>query len=177
MNFGRAFIAGVIGGAVMTVLMFMGRMMGMTAMNLEMAMGSMLMQSVSTISWIIGLVMHLMLSGLIALVYAYGFEYVVHKAGWLTGAGFGVIHTIIAGIFMGMMGMMHPLMTAGPPVPEGRLLAPGFFAMNFGMMTTMAIIVLHLIYGAIVGAIYAPVLGTLDERVGERAGAVAGRAR
>ncbi len=156
MNFGKAFLAGVIGGVVMTVLMFMGRMMGMTEMNLEMAMGSMMTQSVSSISWIIGFVMHLMISGLIALVYAYGFEYITHKAGWLTGAGFAVIHTIIAGIFMGMMGMMHPLMVASQPVPDGKLLAPGFFASNFGMMTVIAVIMLHLIYGAIVGALYTP---------------------
>lgn len=164
MNFGRAFIAGVIGGAVMTVLMFMGRMMGMTAMNLEMAMGSMITQTIGSTSWIIGFVMHLMISGLIALVYAFGFENITHKAGWLTGAGFGVIHVIIAGIFMGMMGMMHPLMVSSQPVPDGRLLAPGYFAMNFGMMTTVAFIMLHLIYGAIVGAFYAPVHQHIDDK-------------
>jgi hypothetical protein len=146
----------MVGGAVMTVLMFMGRMMGMTAMDLEMALGSMMTQSISSMSWIIGFVIHLMISGLIALVYAYGFEYITHKAGWLTGAGFGVVHVIIAGIFMGMIGMMHPLMVASQSVPDGKLLAPGFFAANFGMMTVVAFIMLHLIYGAIVGALYTP---------------------
>ncbi len=157
MNYGRAFLAGVIGGAVMSLLMFMGRMMGMTTMNLEMAIGSMITQTVGSTSWILGFVMHLMISGLIALIYAFGFENVTHKAGWLTGAGFGLIHLIIAGLVMGMMGSIHPLMVASQPVPEGRLLAPGFFAMNFGMMTTVAFIMLHIIYGAIVGAMYPPV--------------------
>ncbi len=36
--------------------MFMGRMMGMTAMNLEMALGSMMTQTISPTSWIIGFV-------------------------------------------------------------------------------------------------------------------------
>ncbi len=102
----------------------------------------------------IGLVIHLMISGLIALVYAYGFEHITHKAGWLTGAGFGVIHVLIAGVFMGMIGMIHRLMVASQPVPAGHLLAPGFFAANFGMLTVGAFVMLHLLYGAIVGGFY-----------------------
>lgn len=34
MKFGRAFVTGVIGGIVMTVFMFIGRMKGMTAIKL-----------------------------------------------------------------------------------------------------------------------------------------------
>ncbi len=157
MKFGKAFIAGVIGAVVMTALMFMGRVMGMTAMNLEMALGSMMTQTVSSTSWILGLVLHLMVGGLIALIYGFGFEYIAHKAGWLTGVGFAIVHAIVSGIAMGMIGMMHPLMVVAQPVSEGRLLAPGFFASNFGMMTVGAFIMLHLVYGAIVGVLYGPV--------------------
>ncbi|MGE0129052.1 MAG: DUF6789 family protein [Blastocatellales bacterium] len=153
MNYGRAFGAGALGGLVMTILMALGRMMGMTEMNLEMALGSMMTQNISSATWVMGFIMHLVISGLIALIYAAGFEYVTHRSNWLLGAGFGAIHTIIAGIVMGMMGGIHPLM-APPPAPEGYLMAPGFFASNFGPMTVMAFIVLHLIYGAIVGAMY-----------------------
>lgn len=161
MNFGKAFLAGVVGGAVMTVMVAMGRMIGMTQMNLEMALGSMMTQTISTMSWVMGLVMHLIISGLIACLYAVGFEYVTHRAGWLIGVGFSIIHIIIGGTVMGMMGNIHPMMVQAAPPPPGRLLAPGFFATNFGMMTTMAFVVLHLIYGAIVGAMYTPVHGEL----------------
>jgi hypothetical protein len=37
MNISRAFSAGILGALVMTILMALGRMMGMTSMNLEMA--------------------------------------------------------------------------------------------------------------------------------------------
>ncbi len=158
MDFRKAFLAGVIGGLAMTVLMMLGRMMGMTEMNLEIALGSMMTQALNPMSWGIGLVMHLVISGFIACIYAFGFEYVTQRANWAIGAGFAVVHLIIAGLVMGMMGMMHPLMVSPPaPPPEGQLLAPGPFAANFGTMTTMAFIMLHLIYGAVVGALYEPI--------------------
>lgn len=149
MNTGKAFVAGVIGGAVMSALMWMGRLMGMPA-NLEMMLGTMIMEP-GTTAWILGLVMHLMISGLIALIYAWVFEHVTHRAGWLVGAGFGIVHAIIGGMVMGMMPAMHPRM----PDP---MMPPGAFLSNLGPMGVVAEFVLHIVYGAIVGAIYAPVL-------------------
>lgn len=147
MNYGRAFLAGVVGGAVMSVMLAMARnVMGMPA-NLEMMLGTMTGIQPSTTTFLIGLMMHLVISGLIALIYAAGFEYVTRRSGWLIGAGFGVIHSIIGGIFMGMMPMMHPL------IPE-QMPAPGFFMSNLGPMGVVAEIIMHIIYGAIVGAIY-----------------------
>lgn len=157
MNFGKAFLAGVVGGVVMSIGLAMGRAMGMPA-NLEMMLGTMMGSQPSTMIWVMGFVMHLIISGLIALIYAVGFEYLTHRSGWLIGVGFGVIHAIIGGIFMGMMPMMHPL------IPE-QMPAPGAFMSNLGMMGVIAEIMLHLIYGAIVGAIYTPVHGEVGTRV------------
>ncbi len=107
MNFGRAFLAGVIGGIVMSIGLAMGRAMGMPA-NLELMLGTMLLQP-GTAAFMVGMVMHLMISGLIALIYAWGFETLTHRSSALIGAGFGFIHAIIGGMVMGMMPMMHPL--------------------------------------------------------------------
>ena len=147
MNLGRAFLAGVIGGIVMSIGLAMGRAMGMPA-NLEMMLGTMLLQP-GTAAFMVGMVMHLMISGLIALIYAWGFETLTHRSSALIGAGFGFIHAIIGGMFMGMMPMMHPL------IPE-MMPAPGAFMSNLGMMGVMAEFVLHILYGAVVGAIYTP---------------------
>jgi len=134
----------------MSLLMWLARtMMGMP-MNLEMMLGTMVADPSST-TWMIGLVMHLMISGAIALLYAWGFENVTHRAGWLTGVGFSIIHIGISGIVMGMMPMMHPRM----PIP---IAPPGAFLSNLGTMGVVAEIVLHLIYGAIVGAMYGAVI-------------------
>ncbi len=150
MKIGKAFLAGVIGGAVMSALMWMGRVIMEVPANLEMMLGTMVLEPGST-AWIIGLMMHLMISGLIAIIYAWGFERVTHRAGWLVGAGFGLIHAIIAGMVMGTMPAMHPRM----PEP---MMPPGAYLSSMGAMGVMMEFVLHLIYGAIVGAMYAPVL-------------------
>ena len=78
-----------------------------------------------TAAFIAGLLIHLVVSGLIELMYAWGFEHVTHRAGWLAGVAFAVIHTLIAGLFMGMLPMMHPRMPE--PMPP-----PGFFMANLG---------------------------------------------
>lgn len=159
MKAGKAFVAGVAGGAAMSVLMWMGRtMMGMPA-NLEMMLGTMVAPEGAT-AWLIGLVMHLMISGGIALIYAWGFEHVTHRAGWLIGAGFSIIHTLIAGTLMGVMPAMHPRM---PP-----MMAPGAFMSSMGTTGVVMEFVLHLIYGAIVGAMYGAVLHPRDATTGDR---------
>jgi len=150
MKAGTAFVAGVVGGAVMSVLMWMARTMLGMPVNLEMMLGTMVADP-GTTAWLIGFVMHLMISGAIALLYAWGFENVTHRAGWLVGAGFSLIHIVIAGVVMGMMPMMHPRM----PNP---ISPPGAFMSNLGVMGIVAEVMLHVIYGAIVGAMYGAVV-------------------
>jgi len=150
MKTGKAFQAGVIGAVVMSLLMFLARsVMGMPA-NLEMMLGTMFTEPGNT-AWIIGFVMHLLISGCIALLYGFAFENIAHRAGWLAGAGFGAVHAVIAGVFMGMISSVHPRM----PDP---VMPPGAFMSNMGMMGIVAIIMLHIIFGAVVGQLYGPVL-------------------
>ncbi len=147
MNYGRAFFAGVVGGAAMTAVITLVRVMGMMDVNLSMMEGSMITAAVGLGTWLLGFVMHLIISGLIALAYAAGFEYVTHRAGWMVGIAFSIIHIIIAGLVFGMVPAMHPL------VPE-QMPAPGIFMSNKGMMGVLAFIMLHMMYGAIAGAMY-----------------------
>jgi len=104
-------------------------------------------------------VMHLMISGAIALIYAWAFEHLTHRAGWLVGVGFGVVHAIIAGVVMGMMPMMHPRMP-NPVMP------PGAFLSNLGTMGVVAEFMLHMVYGAVVGAMYGAVIHIRNAPVG-----------
>lgn len=155
MQAGRAFGAGVAGGVVMTVLIWLARtFMGMP-MNLSMMEGTMLVQPPGPVAWTVGFVMHLTISGLIALLYAWAFEHVVHRAGAGIGALFGLVHAVIAGLVMGMVPAMHPLIPTQMP-------APGAFLSNIPM-GPVALFVLHAAYGAVVGAIYAPARHALHE--------------
>lgn len=150
MNYRKALVAGVIGAAVMSIIMAMARAMGMPV-NLELMLGTMMGGLPSAAKWIMGLIIHLIAGGIFALIYAAGFEYLTHRADWLVGLGFGVIHTLFSGLLLAMMPAMHPL------VPE-MMPAPGAFMANLGMMGVGAFFMLHLIYGAIIGTIYSPVV-------------------
>ncbi len=162
MKAGRAFVAGMVGGAAMSAVMFMGRtMMGMDV-NLSMMLGTMFVQPPGATAWIVGFLMHLMISGLIALIYAWGFEHVTHRAGWLVGVLFSLIHSIGTGLFMGMVPAMHPM------IKSGQMPAPGLFMANKGAMYVVMLFVLHAIYGAIVGAMYGPVEHARPATAGER---------
>ncbi len=146
MQIGRAVIAGVVGGVVMTGLGWLVRQMGIP-MNAEMMFGTMVSPPGPT-AWLIGFAMHLMISGAIALAYAWGFEHVTRRAGVLVGLGFAVIHIAIAGLVMGMIPAMHPM------IPE-QMPAPGAFMANMGTTFVALFVLEHLLYGAIVGAMYA----------------------
>ncbi len=157
MNFGRAFLAGVVGGLVMTIIMAFVRATMMPEANPEMMLGTMTGSAPGMATWIMGLIIHLVVSGMIALVYAVGFEYVTHRAGVLIGLGFAIIHIIIGGIVMGLMPMMHPM------IPE-QMPPPGVFMSGMGAMGAGLFVLEHFIYGAIVGAMYVPVHSLIGAR-------------
>ena len=49
---------------------------------------------------------------------------------------------------MGMIGVVHPLMRSG------ALAKPGPFAVNYPAATTMGFLMLHLVFGVLVGGLY-----------------------
>jgi hypothetical protein len=149
MKIGKALVAGLVGGVAMTVLGWLVRQTGLQ-MNAEMMLGSMVSSSPGLTTWLIGFVIHLVISALIALIYASGFERVTHRAGTVVGLGFAVIHVIIAGMVMAMIPAIHPM------IPE-RMPAPGAFMANMGVTFVALFVIEHLLYGAIVGAMYGPV--------------------
>jgi hypothetical protein len=73
MNYGNAFVAGSSGALVMTVLMIIARAFNLTSLNLEMALGSFLTQELTTATWWLGLVIHMITGGVLAQFYAAGF--------------------------------------------------------------------------------------------------------
>lgn len=149
MKVGKAIGAGLVGGVAMTVLGWLVRRLGLE-MNAEMMLGTMMSSMPTLTTWLIGFAIHLMISALIALAYAWGFEHVTHRAGVTVGLGFSIIHIIIAGMVMAMIPAMHPM------IPE-QMPAPGAFMANMGAMFAFLFVMEHLIYGGIVGALYGPV--------------------
>ncbi|MGQ0714773.1 MAG: hypothetical protein ACT4PJ_13740 [Gemmatimonadaceae bacterium] len=146
MNVGRAMLAGTVAGAAMTVFRWLARRFGFE-MNTEMMLGTMLTTPGAT-AWLIGFGMHLVLSALIALGYAWGFEHLTHRAGIRAGLGLSVIHVLIAGLVTALIPAIHPR------IPQ-LLPAPGAFMVNMGASVVALFAIERMIYGAVVGGGYA----------------------
>lgn len=131
----------------MTVLMLLARAAGLTEMNGEMMLGSMVTSSMNQATWFLGFAIHMAISVLIALAYAGGME-LFGRSGWDIGLGLAVVHTVLAGFFLLTIPAFHPL------VQSGDMMEPGAFAANLGAIGVVVFILEHLMYGAIVGQTY-----------------------
>ncbi len=149
MKTGRAILAGATGGLVMTVLAWIARQASLD-LNAEMMLGTMVVSPPGGTAWLVGFAMHMMLSVLIALIYAWGFEHVTHRAGVGIGLAFALVHIVIGGVVMAMIPAVHPM------IPE-QMPAPGAFLMNMGAAFTAFFVIEHLLYGAVVGGMYGAV--------------------
>lgn len=141
--------AGVLGGLAMTFLMTLGRMMGMVEANMAMYQGCIITRKDGGAgTWMAGLMMHLVLSVLIAVLYAFAFEEIWGRASWWLGAINAVVHWILGGMVLPMMDRMNPC------VKDGRIKGFGAYGKSYGGMMVAGFLMGHLVYGAIVGVIY-----------------------
>ncbi|MCH7812000.1 MAG: hypothetical protein IH958_05155 [Chloroflexi bacterium] len=138
-------------------------------MNLLLLLGTMFVP-VGVTAYVVGFMMHGMMSvgfGLIHGAILAGIDVDSVGAGIGLGVLFGLVHAMITGMMLGMMPLMHPrlkasrpklvlAMVGGTPGPDEELLdPPGFFALSYPPLTAMGFVMLHLMYGAIVGGVYA----------------------
>ena len=147
MNAPRAFLAGVIAGVAMSILMGIGGLLAIP-LHAEMMLGTLLGLPPGLPAWMLGFVFHLVISGCIALIYAAAFDYLTSGPGWGMGAAFSLLHVVLAGLATGVLGILHPLV---PAVMD----EPGLFAINLGASTAVLFILIHVVYGTLVGGLYA----------------------
>ncbi len=145
-----AILAGLVGGAVMAVILYMGFIMmpQQMKMNLFMMLGSMMLP-VGAAAFLMGAMVHAGMSVVFGLIHGAVFaaaDIDSAEAAW--GLLFGVAHWAVVGMALGMMPLMHPRMRSG------EIDEPGFYALRYPPMTAMGFLMLHLVFGAIVGALY-----------------------
>ena len=139
-------LSGILGGLFLTVAMAAARATDYFAVNLERSFGSLLLGTTGPGAFIVGLVMHLAFSAIFALIYAEGFRR-LHAANWKVGAGLGIVHWAVMGLFIGIMPTLRPMLAAS-------LAEPGPFALNQGAFSFIVLLAVHLVFGAIVGMAY-----------------------
>lgn len=151
-----AIVAGVAGGVVMIAARWGLRLAGVPLqMDVAMMWGTMFKLE-GTAAYGVGWGVHLMMSVLIGLVYAWGFALlgVSAETAWLWGLLGGLIHWAIAGMMMGVLPAMHPRIPGEQP-------APGFMVSNFGSAGVSAFLVGHLLYGLAFAVAYTALHGAL----------------
>jgi hypothetical protein len=104
---------------------------------------------------VVGYAWHIVNGLVFSLVYFAVFE-AVGRAGWAFGLALGAVHACFVGggLVNVVLPAVHPRM--GTPWSDAEetpiLEQPGFMLVNYGRMTAVVTFVLHLAYGAIVGA-------------------------
>ena len=146
MRLARGMTFGFIGAAGISVASALLRAMGIP-IDLELVLGTLAGAEPSVTTFMLGLALHLGFGTLFGMLYAWLFERVWHHGGAGTGMLLGVIHAALIGIVIGLMPRFHPL------IPE-LVPDPGPYFANGGAITVIAFFVLHVLYGAVVGAGY-----------------------
>lgn len=162
-EFWPAVIAGFAGGVVMTMLMTMMKKTGKTEMDMALVEGTMFTGDRSKAK-VIGMVMHLVVMSALVFGSLYALLFTLFDVSegnlWWFAAVVGLVHGLIAGVSMTMMPAVHPRMHVGAPVGGGSgdqvELAPlGAFAKNYGAATAPGMVMGHVIFGLVLGLVYA----------------------
>lgn len=141
-----AIVAGMIGAVLMTATLSLARGVGVTTLDLPMLLGALLTHEVSSLTWLLGLGMHLGIGAVIALGYAVFFE-CVGAAGPTRGMAVAISHTLIAGVMLAVLPWINR------DIPQ-LMAAPGFMGAASGWFTPFLFVGVHLLYGSIVGGVY-----------------------
>lgn len=150
---GSAILAGLIGAVAMLAVIYGGKAMGMTSMDLLRTLGTMISpKSDGATVYGIGLMMHLMMGAAFGLVHAgllQAFDPTTDGAATVLGIILGAVHGMIVVVAMPMMlTMAHPLVRAGD-APK-----PGIVMTGFGKMTPIGVVMAHVVFGLVTGAVY-----------------------
>ncbi len=148
---GAGALSGIIAGAIMAIVLYMGfaMMPRHMKMNLFLLLGTMMFGR-GPIAYMAGAMVHAAMSVAFALAHVAlfdAFELDSSLAAW--GLLFGLVHWVIVGMMLGMMPVMHR------GIRLGLVEAPGAYAVRYPPMTAMGFLMLHLLYGVLVGAFYA----------------------
>jgi hypothetical protein len=149
-----ALVGGLVGTAVLTSGLRLAQELGWTRMDLPFLLGTAFTPDRSR-AQVIGFAVHffngLVFSSLYALVF-----WATGAAGWLFGMLLGVVHALFAGgaLVSVLLPAVHPRMgKAWTDVRQTPVLEPpGFLLANYGRATVLITLVMHMAYGAIVGA-------------------------
>jgi hypothetical protein len=153
MSVRAAMIGGLAGTFLLTTALRAASELRLTRIDLPFLLGTALTADRQRAK-LVGYLLHFVAGLLFSLAYYVGFVG-LGRAGWLLGAGFGLIHGLFAmtALVNVLLPVVHPRMGSSlSSVDSAALLeAPGFLMLNYGRATPVVNMVAHVMYGAIVG--------------------------
>ena len=148
-----AIVGGLLGTVVLTTALRAAGELGLTRIDLPFLLGTAVTED-RTRAKVVGYALHFVFGVLFALAYYAVFE-VIDRSGIVLGALLGLIHALFAGVALVniLLPAVHPRMGTGFDAAGSAPLLepPGFMLLNYGRETPVALIVSHLVYGAMVG--------------------------
>jgi hypothetical protein len=148
-----AIVGGLLGTVVLTTALRGASELGLTRIDLPFLLGTAVTED-RTRAKVIGYALHFVFGVLFALAY-YAVFAVIDRSGVVLGALLGLIHALFAGVALVniLLPAVHPRMGTGFDAAGSAPLLepPGFMLVNYGRETPLAMIVSHIVYGAIVG--------------------------
>jgi len=154
-NLPSILLAGFSATIVLTTIIAVGQGFGFTRISIPFLVGTIFTPARDR-AMVVGTALHFLNGLVFALFYALLFER-LGRATWWIGGGLGFVHAIfVLTIGMAVLPGLHPNMVSEyfGPTPNRLLQPPGFLALNYGRGTPVVTLVAHVIYGAIVGAMY-----------------------
>lgn len=119
-------VGGLAGTAIMTMMMYIAPRMGMPKMDMPRMLGTMFISKEGSAT-ALGMVIHLMMGAIFAIIYAWLWSLGLGSATWWWGLIFGAVHGIVAVVMMPVMLRMHPRppdMSFGGVDDRGRVDGP-----------------------------------------------------
>jgi len=155
MNWPSWLIWGFAATVVLTVIFSVCQGLKLTRINILLLLGTMFTPNRDRAKWL-GIFIHLFNGFIFSLIYVAAFH-VWGEATWVRGMIIGFVHAafVLAVVLPNLPGI-HPRMASehfGPTITK-QLEPPGFWALNYGFQTPLAIIIAHMIFGAILGGFY-----------------------
>jgi hypothetical protein len=145
---------GLVATAVLTALMIVAQLMGLTRLELPLMLGTIFTGDPDR-ARVLGFFAHLAIGQAFALGYAAAFALLATATWWL-GAVFGLVHVGVAlTILVPLLPGIHPRMASerAGPASAAVLEPPGLLGLNYGAETPAVAIVAHIAYGIALGVL------------------------
>jgi hypothetical protein len=155
MDVSAVFLWGFIATIVLSLLTIGAQAFGLTRIDFPFILGT-LFTSDRDRAHFLGYVLHLVNGWIFAFAYVAIFEH-LHFCSWWLGAVLGALHGLsVVLILLPALPGLHPRMVSDfrGPEPTRLLQPPGFLGLNYGKRTPWALVSAHVVYGALLGALY-----------------------